>query len=197
MGEGGGPGRSTLRRKVLWKTHTLMYTGHMILSQLALAVVVLWGIAHLTRAFRQFHGEVIGQSETLTDLVGNIGDQLGALHRLDSLEARQHELVEEFTRLDAVCDSLPVRWEEMYAKVRRTEERARGSVRRALEELEEAGLRSGELEGTLEEIRREYGERSEPSGVQPVRENLGSNGADEPPPSLNQLALRVKYGGDF
>jgi len=150
-------------------------------------LVACWGILRAIKDLgATVQATVGGDLATAAEALCRIEEGLPATDRLDGIEARQAELVEELVRLDAVCDSLPVRWEEMYAKVRRTEERARGAVRRAMEELEEAGLRSGELEGTLEDLRREYGSGSPAGGVQPVPQGVGSL-----PPATEAEALKA------
>jgi len=155
------------------------------------ALAVTWALLGIQAAIRHI---IEGDLLSLVEAVENVGEALPAAQRLEGIEARQAELVEELVRLDTVCDSLPVRWEEMYAKVRRTEERARGSVRRALEELEEAGLRSGELEGTLEELRREYGTGGENGGVQQVSEGMGNVPPESGSPSLIDLRNQRVFG---
>lgn len=167
--------------------------GDLILT-LAL-LVACWGIIRaikdLAASFqRAIGGDLASVGEALWDIHG----RMPTAERLDGIEARQAELVEELVRLDTVTESLPIRWEEMYQKVRRTEERARGSVRRAMEELEEAGLRSGELEGTLEDLRREYGDGGADGAVRPLPAGVGNVPAPARAPTLTELRNRRLFG---
>jgi hypothetical protein len=117
---------------------------------------------------------------------------------LDSLQAEVAELAASHAELFAKADQLPVTWEEMLRKVRRTEERTRGAVRRARQELEEAGFQSEELEGAWGDLQPLDGTGSETGGLQPLSNGVGSvpqNPSPQPEPDFRSLALARKYGG--
>lgn len=169
--------------------------------------VLLWSVrdtrrtSEAVRDASEWHQEgVVEALDRIVEAMAALNDMAGVRDTLDTLSAQQLDLFAKVQRLDEGLDALPHKWDEMYARVRRTEERARGSVRRAMEELEDAGLRSGELEGTLEEIRQLYGDRGEEGGVRPVRPGMepGANGdvsAPDPETELIRARNARVFGG--
>ena len=115
--------------------------------------------------------------------------------RLESLEASHAEFVGALVELDAKVDKLPHTWEEMHHKVRRTEERTRGAVRRAMEELEENGLESAELNEIGSQLRLGDGNGSGPNGMHPMSTQVGGipPGAQQPQVDGRQAAIAYKW----
>lgn len=88
------------------------------------------------------------------------------------------------TDLEDAVDRLPSKWDEMVALARRAEERNRGIVRGALEELEEAGYEHAGVEAAAQELRLRDGDGGSSGGVSPVRREVDSvsQGAPEAAP---------------
>lgn len=149
----------------------------------ALAVVWLagWGIARLERALDRVQAGV-------RDLPWD---------RIDALDGVVQKLVTTCTKLEADVDRLPHTWEEMHNKVRRTEERTRGAVRRAMAELEENGLQSPELNGIAHDLRLGDGEGSEGGRVPSVPGGVGGVSPASPPAAeadWKTMTQRYKWG---
>lgn len=116
--------------------------------------------------------------------------------RLETLEAAHHEFIDAHVELAAKVDQLPHTWEEMHHKVRRTEERTRGAVRRAMAELEENGLESAELNEIGRQLRLEDAPGSNGSGVPDVPTGMGTVPTPQAPPDdWRARTLAYKYGG--
>jgi len=121
---------------------------------------------------------------------GNAGE-------IDGLTQDLRDLVTDFVELRAEVDRLPSTWQEMEHKVRRTEERTRGAVRRAMAELEESGLSSPELEGAWNDLRPVDAPGSNGDGVQPVPTGMGTVPQAQPIPpedAWKAATLAYKYG---
>lgn len=115
--------------------------------------------------------------------------------RLEALEAAHHEFIASHVELAEKVDRLPHTWEEMHHKVRRTEERTRGAVRRAMAELEENGLESPELTEIGHQLRVEDGGGSNGGGMSPMPTGMGDVPPAQPaPPDWQAATLAYKYG---
>lgn len=114
--------------------------------------------------------------------------------RLDGLESRTGELIDAHVELAAKVDQLPHTWDEMHNKVRRVEERTRGAVRRAMAELEENGLESGELSEIGRQLQLPDGNGSGSPGMYSVSETMG-NVQTPPTPQMDgrQAAIAFKW----
>jgi len=107
----------------------------------------------------------------------------GNTGRVDSLSGIVEDLGAAVVKLEAEVDQLPHTWNEMHNKVRRVEERTRGAVRRAMQELEENGVESAELTEIGSQLRLGDGNGGPPSGMQPMPEGMATIPPQPAPPS--------------
>lgn len=135
------------------------------LALLALPVVVFWGLGHLANTLEQ------GLSRDLDEDVAR---------RVRDLE---HQV-----------DLLPQRWEEMVKEAKRAEARSRAAARRALEELEEHGLRDPNLDEVAGELRLLDGSGVDRRAVQPVRREVEEVPAQPQEEDWETLTKARKYG---
>lgn len=163
--------------------------------------VVSWPLWVLSRDLRDIRDHRERSQAAFLGVAQSIADTMGdaPFDRIESVESRQADLLAQVVELASKVDVLPHTWEEMYHKVRRTEERTRGAVKRARSQLQAAGLDPDEeLEGTWASLQPGDGAGSPGSGVPTVPEGMGpipsntSQGAEAP--SFRQLGLLRKYG---
>lgn len=108
--------------------------------------------------------------------------------------------------LEWLVDQLPQRWDEVVKLAKRSEERSRGTVKRALEELERAGYEHSGLEAEATELRLRDGGGSQGDGVYPMRASMEAHPAERqavapppnPPPPVEAedwriATMRAKY----
>jgi ABC-type transporter Mla subunit MlaD len=137
--------------------------------------------------------------QVLAGVLQGLQEAFRESHRdeLDAIHAQLADVIGDLVALQAKADQLPQTWEEMHAKVRRTEERTRGAVRRARKELEESGFRSEELDGTWAELQPLDADGSGGEGLQPMHNGVGHVPAPVEGPQIEPwraAALTRKYG---
>lgn len=176
----------------------MIYAAALIVLSLA---ALVGNIAVLVRDLRKFREASERHQETFLAVAQSIAETMPthSVERVDAIDERVADIIAHLTQLDHVVDGLPVKWEEMVNKARRTEERTRGAVRRARRQLQANGFDPDEeIEGLHEELRSGDEPRGEGGGVQPMPQSMDPSPTFVPPgqitPEVRALALRRKYG---
>jgi hypothetical protein len=100
-------------------------------------------------------------------------------------------------QLEQLVDVLPQKWEEMVKQAKRSEDRARAVVKRAQDQLAEAGYEHPGIEAEASELRRIHGDDSDPEQLQLVPERMDRlpEGAPYDPDEAWERATKArKYG---
>ncbi len=164
----------------------------------AIALVPLsffWTVRIILRELRQSREESRAHQEAFLAVAESIAaTEPGVpVERVETQDERIAEIIGEMVALASKVDILPHTWEEMFHKVRRTEERTRGAVKRARQQLANAGLDPDEeLEGTWAGLQSPDGVGGDEGGMPSVPEGVGNGAAT--PEDFRTLALRRKYG---